>query len=226
LTGHDLLHAQLTLSRIGLDAEGCLVRLPGPYPEGIPRFYSGQLNEGAVTYYRHDLPRPIRDQLAALPLQQAREDHSTVCAILSQHAPCQGVWDGASYVVSRPIADAEHPDVRCLDPRIAAERELLMQFSQEVTAYGWPAFGVVVDGCVAAVCVSSREDACAGEAWVQTTPALRRQGYARQATAAWAQALQRAGKIAFYSHSADNPASAGVARSLGLTLYLRDIGYL
>jgi hypothetical protein len=226
VTGHDLLQVQLTLSRVGLDAEGRLVRLPGPYPDGVPRFYSGQLNESTVTYYRHDLPRPIRDQLAALPWQQVREDQATVCAILGQHAPCQGIWDGASYVVSRPIADAEHPDVRSLDPHVAAERELLMQFSQEVVAYGWPAFGVVVDGRVVAVCVSSREDDFAGEAWVQTTAALRGQGYARQATAAWAHALQQAGKIAFYSHSADNPASAGVARSLGLELYLRDVGYL
>jgi len=226
LTGNHLLLIQLALARIGLDAEERLIRLPGPHPDGIPRLYSGHLDEGAVIYYRHDLPRPIRDQLAALPPQQAREDHAAVCAILGQHAPCEGIWDGASYVVSRPIADAEHPNVQRLDPHNAVERALLLRFDPDVVAYGWPVYAVVVAGRVGAACVSSREDASAGEAWVQTLPELQGRGYARQATAAWAHALQRAGKIAFYSHSADNPASAGVAHSLGLHLYLRDVGYL
>src|SRR5262249_36863628 len=159
-----MLLIQLALARIGLDGEGRLIRLPGPHPDGIPRFYSGHLDEGTVNYYRHDLPRPIRDQLAALPLRQMREDRAAVCAILDQHAPCEGIWDGASYVVARSITDAEYPDVQRLDPHDAAERALLLRFDPDVVAYGWPAYAVLVDGRVAAACVSSREDASAGEA--------------------------------------------------------------
>src|SRR5262249_46533168 len=91
VTGHDLLLTQLALACIGLDAQGRLIRLPGPHPDGIPRFYSGQLDEGTVTFYHHDLPPAIRARLATLPLAQAREDHAAVCAILSRHAPCGSI---------------------------------------------------------------------------------------------------------------------------------------
>src|SRR5262249_545452 len=163
---------------------------------------------------------------AALPLAQAREDHAAVCAILSQHAPCESIWSGASYVIARPIAAADHPDVRRLDPRDAAEHDLLQRFDLDVPAYGWPVYAGVMEGQVVGAGVSSRENAVAGEAWVQTLPEFRRRGYAQQTTAAWAGALQQAGKLAFYSHSCDNLASAGVMRRLGLQPYLRDVGYL
>ena len=226
MNGLELLHLQFSLQRIGFDGEGNLIRLPGPNPDGVPRFYLGELDSGVVTYCSANMPRTVCDQLKALPLLQARDDTSAVCAILTHHAPCEGIWRGTSAVVTRPIADDEHRDVRLLDPRHASQRALLEAFDAEMAGYGWPAYAVVRNGRVVSACVSSREDERAGEAWVQTLAEERGHGYARQAVAAWAHALQRAGKLPFYSHGADNVASAGVARSLGLIPYLRDVGYL
>jgi hypothetical protein len=226
VTGRDLLQMQFSLQRIGFDDQGLLIRLPGPNPDGIPRFYCGLLASGAVTYFRQDVPPPLRQQLGTLPPKRARDDVPAVCAILAQQAPCEGVWRGVSAVVAHPIGDEEHREVRPLDPRVADERALLAAFDVELAGYGWPAYAVVRGGRVLAACVSSREDDRAGEAWVQTRLEERGRGYGRQATAAWAHALQRAGKLPFYSHEEANVASAGVARSLGLQSFVRDVGYL
>ena len=37
MTDAELLALQFSLQRIGVDADGCLIRLPGPNPDGVPR---------------------------------------------------------------------------------------------------------------------------------------------------------------------------------------------
>jgi GNAT superfamily N-acetyltransferase len=226
VTDTDLLTLQFSLQRIGVDADGCLVRLPGPNPDGVPRVYCAALAGGSTVYFSADLPRALRRQLDALTPEQTCDDQAAVCAILAQQAPCGNVWRGSSAVATRTIGGDEHPDARALRPDVAEERALLESFDAEAAGYGWPVYAVIRDGRVVSACVSSREDTRGGEAWVQTLPGARGRGYARQATAAWAHALQDAGKLPLYSFSDDNLASAGVARSLGLRIYLRDVGYL
>lgn len=72
----------------------------------------------------------------------------------------------------------------------------------------------VVDGQVAAVCETARSAPRSVEAGVRTYEPYRRQGLAAAATSAWA--TQVSGRTAFYSTSAGNLASQGVARRLGL----------
>ena len=131
---------------------------------------------------------------------------------------------GVSYAFTEHIAPVEFPDV----VRLTTEEHsaLVARYDPDVELDGRAAFAILGDGWIVAACVSSREDATAGEAWVRTEEAYRGQGYAQRVTATWAAALQRAGKIAFYSHRLDNAASAGVARSLGLQPFVRDAGYL
>jgi hypothetical protein len=222
----ELLALQFSLQRIGLDPEGRLVRLPGPNPDGLPRLYGARFQGGSAVYFRADVPGDLRQRLAMFTPERMRSDEAAVCAILAAQAPCGVIWRGTSGVAIRTIASSEHLGVRTLHPAIPAERALLEAFDPEVAGYGWPAYVVEREGRVVSACVSSREDGRAGEAWVQTRPEARQLGYARQVTAAWAHALQEAGKLAFYSYSDENAASAGVARSLGLRLYLRDVGYL
>ncbi|HEY2595240.1 MAG TPA: GNAT family N-acetyltransferase [Chloroflexota bacterium] len=226
MTDAELLALQFSLQRIGVDADGCLVRLPGPNPDGLPRVYCATLSGVSTVYFGAGVPRTLCQQLGTLTLDQIRDDGAAVCAILAQQAPCGNVWRGCSAVVTRAIGGDEHPDVRALHPEVAEERALLASFDAEVAGYGWPVYAVMRDGRVVSACVSSREDERGGEAWVQTLPEARGRGYARQTTAAWAHALQDAGKLPFYSFSDDNVASAGVASSLGLRVYLRDVGYL
>jgi predicted GNAT family acetyltransferase len=103
---------------------------------------------------------------------------------------------------------------------------LIAAYDPELIDRPWPVFAIVEDGRIVSSCLSARENDSAGEAWVRTLPAHRRRGYAREVTAAWGADLARQGKIAFYSHRVDNPASAAVARSLGLDAFTHDIGFL
>lgn len=227
MTGEDLLRLQLALQRIGVDDAGDLVRLPGPHPDGLPRFYCARLAGGGdLRFHRHDLPAALRARLAHVPWERARHDQVGVCAILAAHDPCEGVWIGRSYAVTAPFSPREREGVRRLDPTVPAERALLANFDAEVAGYGWPAYAILAGGRVVSACVSSREGDRAAEAWVQTDPAYQGRGYARRVTATWAACAQAAGKIPFYSHSEDNAASAGVARGLGLEPYVYDVGYL
>lgn len=71
----------------------------------------------------------------------------------------------------------------------------------------------LVDGEVAAVCETARSTPAAVEAGVWTYERFRRRGLAAAVVAAWVRAV--AERTVFYSHDADNDASAGVARRLG-----------
>jgi hypothetical protein len=88
---------------------------------------------------------------------------------------------------------------------------------------GWaPCFAVVRDGAAVSLCFSSRIGAAVCEAGVITLPAFRGRGYATDTTAAWARAIQDAGRVPVYSTSWSNLASQGVARHLGLMLFGAD----
>lgn len=219
----ELLLTQLDVERIGVEGNETLVRLPGERPDGIPRFYVATLANATHRFYREDVPEGVRAALAALPIEQARHDHAAVRRILARLAPCDTIWAGVSYYFPpEGIAEIDYPDVVALERSDAA---LIQRFDPELTSLGWPVYAVLRDGEIVSTCVSTRETERAGEAWVQTAPAFRGRGYARRVCAAWGHALTRRGKIAYYSHAEDNKASAGVARSLGLTAYLRDVGY-
>lgn len=219
----ELLLTQLDVERIGVRDGDTLVRLPGERPDGILRFYVAALSDAAHRFYRWDVSPAVRTELAALSIEQARSDRAAVRRILARHAPCDTIWSGVSYYFPlHGVAAAAYPDVVALGPADAARIE---RFDPELTSFGQPVYAVVRDGEIVSACVSTRETARAGEVWVQTAPGHRGRGYARQVTAAWGHALTQRGKIAFYSHAEDNAASAGVARSLGLTAYLSDVGY-
>lgn len=220
---HQLLLTQLAVECIGLTADGLLTRIPGQHPDGIPRFYITRMDTGCARYFRDDVPRDVRQRLAALPLDVAWSEHAEVCRVLAALSPCEGVWRGVSYTFPADLAAVDHPDVVPLGP---THRDVIEAFDPEMLTFGWPVYAVLVEGRIASTCVSARENELAGEAWVQTHPSFRHRGYARQVTAAWGDALLRRGKIPLYSHSDDNIASARVARSLKLRPYLRDVGYM
>lgn len=225
LTPHDLLRLQFTLQCIGVEAGDRLVRISGPDPDGIPRYYVARFPDGAYeTFYAAELSDSLVERLAALPPQRAFEDSTTVERILGESAPCAGVWMGLSYTFAQMPAAAEISDV----VRLTAQKHgaLAARYDPDLALDGRAAFAILRDGRIVASCVSSRENATAGEAWVRTEDLYRRRGYAHRVAAVWGAALLRAGKIAFYSHQLDNMASAGVARSLGLQPFVRDAGYL
>jgi GNAT superfamily N-acetyltransferase len=97
------------------------------------------------------------------------------------------------YVISHIPNPTEFPDVLERDGRFVIER----------------------DGQVVAEAWSSQDGLSAAEVEVETHTDFRRRGYGRQVVAAWAHAMRRAGKIAFYSHLMANETSRALAASVG-----------
>jgi hypothetical protein len=204
-----LIEAQLRLECKGLNAEGLLVRIPGPNPDDIPLCLVLHHSQGYCVFCRHDLPRGLRERIAALPPEMVFGDHEAIKKVLAQNAPVEISWMGRSYIFPRTLTPADYPDAARLD-RSGTDR---------------PLYAVCINGQIVATCESVRENDTAAEAWVQTLPAFRRHGYARQVTAAWAHDLLSQGKTLFYSHNVDNLASQGVARSLSLIHFIDGVAY-
>ena len=79
-----LIRLQLELEGIGATSDGLLFRIPGPDPDDISRFYVTQHEDGYTVFIRQDVPRHIREQLAAIPPARAFSDHEAVRDILAQ----------------------------------------------------------------------------------------------------------------------------------------------
>jgi GNAT acetyltransferase len=217
-----LIKLHLELECIGFDPRGDLIRIPGPDPDDVPRVYIAQHRQGYVACYRHDLPSEIRHALQALPVRRCFTDYALVQHILATMARCESLHVGKSYVFPMPINSSRYPAVTRLDETHTA---VVAHFDPDIIIPLRAVYGVIVEGELAAVCMSSRENHHSGEAWVYTTLKYRRHGYARQVTLAWAASLLRQGKTPFYSHTLENQASASLARSLGLHQYVADVGY-
>lgn len=103
------------------------------------------------------------------------------------------------------------------------ERQLGVHFSGwvegEIAAGRSPVAAVVQGGAPVSVCFCARRSDDAAEAGVETAEASRRRGFARSATAAWALAVRRSGRVPLYSTSWSNRASLGLARKLELAPY-------
>jgi len=217
----DLIYQHLQLECIGLDARGRLTRISGPFPDDISRVYLTRHAQGVLTFFREDLPDILVERISQVPPEDVFRHPEAVAAILSEHAPCVEWSESVSYVFPPELPVT--PRVR----RLASSTDwLVAAYDPDLLGRPWSVYAVVQDGYIVSSCVSARENASSGEAWVRTSPAYRRRGLAREVTAAWAADLARQGKTAFYSHRTDNPASAAVARSLALVPFTHDIGFL
>ena len=221
----ELIRRHLELECIGFDAEAALVRLPCPNPDTVPRLYVARHAGGYAVYFRHDLPREVRRELAALPPERLFDDEGLVARLLAGvelGGEGPSPWRGKSYV----FAEAPPGKVYRGAERLGeSHRPAIARYDPGLVVTGRAVFAVLVEGEIVASCESSRENAVAAEAWVRALPAHRRRGYARRVTAAWGAHQLGQGKTAYYSHRLDNGASQGVARSLGLRHYIDDVGY-
>ena len=198
------------------------MRVPGPFPDDISRVYVAEHAGGIETFFRADLRDDLIVRLQAIEPALIYREPRRVAEILAEDAPCEDWSEFISYVFPPDLPAT--PRVRRLD----ADRDglLIAAYDPELVERPWPVFAIVEAGRIVSACISARENDAAGEAWVRTLPAYRRRGFAREVTTAWAADLARQGKVAFYSHRVDNPASAAVARGLGLLAFTHDIGFL
>ena len=97
----ELIRRHLELECIGFDAEGSLVRLPCPNPDIVPRLYVARHAGGCAVYLRHDLPREVCRELAALPPERLFDDEGLVTRLLAGVEPGgegPSPWRRKSYV--------------------------------------------------------------------------------------------------------------------------------
>ena len=110
----------------------------------------------------------------------------------------------------------------------ANEVKLYSKTDPKIQAFGFDGFTEQVhaierDGGVVSACVSTRENAHCGEAWVFTDPSCRHQGLAQKVVSAWAKSLLSVNKVPFYSHKMDNIESTKLAKMLNLESVFEEI---
>jgi GNAT superfamily N-acetyltransferase len=172
--------------------------------EAHPRLLATRYPDGETMFFRHDVPPETRERLRALGVDRALSDRDAVTEVLSRDAPVLNTWHVCWYTVERRPQDNEFSDVTLHDGR----------------------YVVLRDGRIVAQAWDSWTNPDAAEVEVETHPAYRRRGYARQVVAAWAARVRDDGKIAYYSHTVENEGSRALARSLRLTWLSTEVEYL
>lgn len=185
-----LIQLNVTLE-YALDAQGDLVPHPGSTEQA--RFIIYRFGQHSARFFQPVVPAAQRAQLEAMPVAVIFDSPETVQRILARPAS----WMGQSYTFTRAPDPHAFPEVRL------EHEKFLVRVNGEPVTWAW----------------SVRQNAQAAELAVETEPAHRRRGWARQATSAWAYAVLLSGRTPFYSHARDNQASAALARSLNLTPY-------
>jgi GNAT acetyltransferase-like protein len=208
------------------DARGRLVRVNEPNGKPAPRFFLGTTADGNEWRARHDVDDAIMLELEALVRAEPTgvvepRDSTKYQEVLARVAPVENVWTGPAYWFQGELPDAP-PAV----PITRANRDLLRPHLEEWlvdVGYREAMFAVVIEGHAVSIASSVRTSLTADEVGVETAPAYRGLGYARQAVVAWARAIRSLNRIALYSTSWENLASQALARSLGLTMYGADL---
>lgn len=86
-----------------------------------------------------------------------------------------------------------------------------------------PLMGVIVEGRLLSVAHSSRRTTQACELGIETLPGACRKGYALAATLLWAASVTQEDLVAFYSASAENTASLGLAVAAGYRAFAQAV---
>jgi RimJ/RimL family protein N-acetyltransferase len=159
---------------------------------------------------------PVAREVPAWPRHRVR-----FRGILESSAPVVREYGGPAFVLpARPCVDDDR--VRLLGPEDRNSFRSHFDWLEREFAASEPVAGVFADGAVVALCWCARRKTAAVEAGVETAPAYRRRGYARDATARWAAAMRAAGRFPLYSTSWSNAASLAVAAALGAQSYAVD----
>jgi RimJ/RimL family protein N-acetyltransferase len=185
----------------------------------MPLLLIAQLaNKELITYYDEAISPDLQHELAAKLFEIRFPRVDPLLNILQSYQLEYEVGRYKTYIF--PSQTSKEMNVICLskhDPR--------------VKAFGFDGFAANVyalecDGKLASACVSTRENDRCGEAWVYTDIQYRHQGFAQKVVNAWAGSLMDAGKVPFYSHRIENPASTNLAGKLGLHPVFEEIALI
>lgn len=170
-------------------------------------------------------PRLCMDEPVGMDFRRPPRHVSAHVRLLETHAPVQELGMGPAYRFPEYLAPS-----RPLLALTATHGELLRDgFETRIADLpAWqPFLGLVEEGRVVAICRSVRITPAAHEAGVETLPLFRGRGYAQDAVAGWASAVQATGALPLYSTAWENAASQAVASSPQEEMpYLRKAGTL
>lgn len=202
----ELIRLHMELECISLNQAGDLIPFPCDNPDDIHQLYIARHDGGYSRFFRHDLPPDLRAALAKLSDEMLFHECTHVQSIFAESgAPCHDMNVGRSYIYPEIFEAVTFPDVTCLP-----ENDLC---------------AILMDSVAVSACSSIRHNEYSAEAWVFTEEACRRQGFGKRVVQAWAQRVRQQGRIPFYSHRMDNPASQRLAESIDFEWYVDDVGY-
>ena len=191
-----------------------------------PRFFLGRTSVGNAWRFRADLPADLASKLEYLCLEepenlkQEPRHKDKYIQLLSAHLPIKQVWQGPAYGCSKPV----EPSLPFL--QITEENAYLLRGGFEDwlldVPHRQPFMAVLEDDHAVSICSSVRITELAHEAGVETLTAYRRQGYAANVVAGWANTLLKKKIIPLYSTSWDNVASQKLAKKLGFSQFGTD----
>lgn len=191
--------------------------------EGIQppwKLYAADMAGERVAIWRPDVAASEREALLiraneafTLPLTERVAPHiSREVAFHQVASPTISV--AAARQIARLVTSDDQAVVEIFDPG-------------EVEYYFHPdrglLIGVIVEGRLLSLAHSSRRTAQACELGVDTLPEARRKGYALAATLLWAAEVTQEGLVPFYSASAENTASLGLAAAAGYRAFAQGV---
>lgn len=209
------------------DAESRLLFVNEPEGSDAPavRLFLGRTRAGNIWRLRADLPEKLGAELNALcadePLVNAEINApprhlEKYIRLLETGAPPVGKPEtGPAFCFAQAVSPSSKSLVAVTEKNAEILRGGFEKLADELPA--WQPFVALVENDRAvSVCRSVRITSQAHEAGVETLPAFRGNGYAKEVTAEWARRVQAAGAIPMYSTSWENKASQAVARKLHL----------
>lgn len=230
LTDQDLieLHVQALFTHDG-QSRLLFVNEPGGGQMPAPRMFFGRTRTGNIWRFRADLPEILIKKLEALCTDEpvGEEFHKeprhieAYRRLLDTYAPVQKQWMGPAYRFAEYTKPSK-PPVNITE----TNAEKLLGGFEELTAElpDWQPFvAIIEDGRAVSVCRSVRITSTAHEAGVETLPAFRGKGYAKDAVNGWGHIARSMGVIPLYSTSWENTASQAVAKKLNLVIYGADL---
>jgi hypothetical protein len=206
-----------------------LVNEPDSPIAPAPRLFLGRTRIGNIWRFRADLPENLIQEIDTLctdeppvnaEFKRPPRHFERYVRLLEKHGSVENVLTGPAYCFPKNILPS-----RQLLSIAENDAERLHGGFEDLVAElpAWQPFVALIEGNRAvSVCRSVRITPEAHEAGVETLPAFRGKGYAKDAVAEWAQRVSAVGAIPLYSTSWENNASQAVARKLGLECYGAD----
>jgi RimJ/RimL family protein N-acetyltransferase len=189
--------------------------------EGIQppwKLYAAEMAGEQVAIWRPDVAAPEREALLGRasealtlpPTERVAPHISREVALHQVASPTMSV--AAAQQVARLLTPDDQALVEIFDP---GDVEYYFHPDRR------PLIGVIVEGRLLSLAHSSRRTAEACELGIDTLPEARRKGYALAATLLWAASVAQEDLVPFYSASAENTASLGLASAAGYRAFAR-----